>query len=61
MIVDNHAERTEVMVMFRILTRKEWDQLQAWHASCSGSTIEHLYAGLYVLTISAGGVWEMAA
>jgi hypothetical protein len=59
-IPDEHPERIEVMVMFRILTRREWDKLQSWHKSCPGSTVEHLYAGLYTLTIPAGGVWEAA-
>ncbi len=48
-------ERTEVMVMFRIISRHDWDRLQAWRRSCPGSTIEHLMYGLYVLTVPAGG------
>jgi hypothetical protein len=60
-IPDEHPERTEVMVMFRIISRHSWDNLQSWHASCPGSTVEHLYAGLYVLTIPADGVAEGTA
>ena len=55
MITDNHAERAEVMVMFRIISRRDWDRLQGWHQSCPGSTVEHLMHGLYVLTIPTGG------
>jgi hypothetical protein len=55
MITDNRAERTELLVMFRILRRSEWEALQSWHKSCPGSTVEHLAYGLYVLTIPAGG------
>ncbi len=55
MIPDKPPECAEVMVLFRIITRREWEELQGWHRSCPGSTVEHLYAGLYLLTIPAGG------
>jgi hypothetical protein len=55
------AERTEVMMMFRIISRRSWDELQSWHKSCPGSTIEHLHRGLYVLTVPAGGASEVEA
>lgn len=58
MLPDNRPERTEVMAMFRILTRREWDVLQSWHRACPGSTVEHLAHGLYVLTVPAGGASE---
>ena len=51
MITDNQPERTEVMVMFRIISRHDWDTLQSLHKSSPGSTVEHLYRGMYVLTI----------
>jgi hypothetical protein len=47
--------------MFRIISRYDWDQLQGWHRSCPGSTVEHLAHGLYVLTVPAGGADEAAA
>jgi hypothetical protein len=50
---DYGRERTEVMVMFRIISRHSWDVLQSWHKSCPGSTVEHLKYGLYVLTVPA--------
>jgi len=61
MITDNHAERAEVMVMFRIISRRDWDRLQSWHQSCPGSTVEHLMHGLYVLTIPTGAAGEVRA
>ncbi len=54
MIPANPQECTEVMVLGRIITRRDWDRLQGWHRSCPGSTVEHLMFGLYVLTIPAG-------
>jgi len=50
----------EVMVLFRIISRRDWDRLQGWARSCPGSEVEHLMYGLYVLTIPAGGA-EVAA
>ena len=61
MLPDNPTERTEVMVMFRIISRRDWEILQTWHRSCPGSTVEHLMHGLYVLTIPAGGAGEAEA
>jgi hypothetical protein len=54
MITDNHPERTEVMVLFRIVSRRNWETLQIWHKAHPGSSVEHLYCGMYVLTIPAG-------
>ncbi len=49
-------ERTdEVMILFRIISRRDWDRLQGWHRSCPGSEVEHLYRGMYVLIVPAGG------
>ena len=58
MIPENTSERIEIMVMFRIISRRSWDELQSWHRACPGSTIEHLMHGLYVLTIPPGGTGE---
>jgi hypothetical protein len=54
MITDKHPERTEVMVLFRIISRRAWETLQSRHKAHPGSTVEHLYAGMYVLYIPAG-------
>jgi hypothetical protein len=61
MILDSRPERTEVMVMFRIISRRDWDLLQGWHKACPGSTVEHLYRGLYILAVPAGGMREAVA
>ncbi len=60
MIPKAEQSRTEVMVMFRIISRRSWDELQSWHRSCPGSTVEHVMkgTGIFVLTIPAGGVRE---
>ncbi len=51
-------DREGVAVLFRIISRRSWDELQSWHKSCPGSTVEHLMYGLYVLTIPTGGAGE---
>jgi hypothetical protein len=61
MIPESCPERTGVMVMFRIIGRRDWEARQSWHRSCPGSTVEHLYRGLYVLTVPADGAREAAA
>lgn len=61
MIPHNRTARIEVMVLFRIISRRDWDRLQAMHRACPGSTVEHLMHGLFVLTILAGGATEGAA
>jgi len=55
-IPDNSSEHTEErMILARIITRRDWDILQGWHRHYSGSKLEHLYAGLFVLTIPPAG------
>jgi hypothetical protein len=44
-----------LMILFRIISRRSWDVLQARHRACPGSEIEHLAYGLYVLSIPPGG------
>lgn len=61
MIPDSSPKRTEeLMVCFRIISRRDWDRLQSWHVSCPGSVVEHVQAGIYVLTVLAGAA-EAAA
>jgi hypothetical protein len=45
------------VVLFRIISRRSWDELQGWYEAFPGSQIEHLMkgTGLYVLTIPSGG------
>jgi len=56
-----NLDRESTAVLFRIISRHDWDRLQGWHRSCPGSAVEHLMFGLYVLTIPAGGACESEA
>lgn len=58
MIPENTSERIELMVMFRIISRRSWDELQAIHQAFPDSRVEHLAHGLYVLLIPPGGAGE---
>lgn len=49
------------MVMFRIISRRHWAQLQDCHKAHPGATVEHLHYGLYVVMIPAAGASEVAA
>ena len=42
------------MIMFRIITRRDWDRLHARREACPGSHLEHLMYGLYVLHLEEG-------
>jgi hypothetical protein len=44
----------ELTVLFRIISRRDWDRLLGWRAACPGSRIEHLMHGLYALHVPAG-------
>lgn len=44
-----------LMVLFRIISRRSWDELQSWHKALPGSRVEHLMYGLYVLHVEPGG------
>lgn len=61
MITDEPRDRTEAMVLVKIISRRSWERLQEWHRACPGSRIEHVTAGTYVLFLPAGGATEDAA
>ncbi len=44
----------ELSVLFRIISRRDWDRLLSWRAAFPGSRIEHLMHGLYALHVPAG-------
>jgi hypothetical protein len=52
---------SELTVLFRIISRRDWDRLLGWRTACPGSRIEHLMHGLYALHVPAGAVREGAA
>lgn len=48
--------RTNALVMlFRIISRKSWDDLQSLHEAYPGSRVEHVLYGIYALIIEPGG------
>lgn len=44
-----------ISVLFRIISRHSWDNLQSWHKALRGSRVEHLMHGLYVLHVKPSG------
>lgn len=50
-----------LMVLFRIISRRSWDELQSWHEAFPGSRIEHVLYGIYVLVIEPGDARRLAA
>jgi hypothetical protein len=56
------VNKLELSIVFRIISRREWNRLHGWHRACPGSRIEHLMHGLYVLHVPAGaGIGEGGA
>lgn len=54
-----HERRTEpLMVLFKIISRRSWDEMQAWLQAHPGSYSEHLIGGTYAVFIPAGGALE---
>ncbi len=54
--------KLELSIVFRIISRREWNRLHGWHRACPGSRIEHLMHGLYVLHVPTGvGIGEGGA
>jgi hypothetical protein len=49
-----------LVVLFKIISRRYWDELHRWHGALPGSRIEHVLYGMYVLIISQGGTKELA-
>ncbi len=47
-------------VLFRIISRRSWDELQGWHRALPGSRVEHIKHGIYVLTVEPGGANSVA-
>jgi hypothetical protein len=50
-----------LMVLFRIVSRVSWDELQSLHKAFSGSRVEHVLYGIYVLIILPGSARELAS
>ena len=53
-------EDESIMVLFRIVSRRSWDELQSWHRALPGSRVEHLMYGLYVLSVKPGRPTRLA-
>lgn len=54
-IQDSPSE--SLMVMFRIISRRSWDELQGWHEAFPESRVEHVMkgTGIFVLHVPSGG------
>ncbi len=49
-----------LVILFRIISRKSWDELQSWREAIPGSRVEHILYGIYTLTIPPGGARRLA-
>ncbi len=44
-----------LVILFRIISHRSWDELQSLHEAFLGSRVEHVLHGIYVLLIEPGG------
>lgn len=58
MIPDETRDRTEVLVLFKIISRRSWDRMHDFIDAHPGSHLEHVVAGTYVVHVPAGGALE---
>ena len=49
-----------LMILFRIIGRRDWDNLQGWHEALHAALREHLMFGIYVLHDLSGGARRLA-
>jgi hypothetical protein len=53
------SPRETLVVLFRIISRRSWDELYRWHEVLPGSRVEHVLYGIYALIIPQGGAREL--
>jgi len=56
----HHSPPETLVVLFKIISRRSWDELHRWNEALPGSRIEHVLYGIYVLIIPQGGTRELA-
>ena len=49
-----------LMILFKIISRRSWDNLQNRHQALPGSHVEHVMDGIYVLHVPPGGSRRLA-
>ena len=49
-----------LVIQFRIISRRSWDDLQSWHKAFPGSRVEHVLHGVYVLVVEPSGARRLA-
>ena len=57
----SEAPPENLIILFRIISRRSWDRLQGLHEAFPGSQVEHVLHGIYVLIIQPGGAKRSAA
>lgn len=58
MIPDQTQNRTEVLILYRVISRRDHDRMQDWLQACPGSYAERVYAGTFAVFIPVGGAVE---
>jgi hypothetical protein len=50
-------DQIETLILFKIISRSSWNELQSWHKAFPGSRIEHVMqdTGIFVLHVPPNG------
>jgi hypothetical protein len=54
------SPRETLIVLFKIISCRSWDELHRWHDALPGSRVEHVLYGIYALIIPQGDTEELA-
>jgi hypothetical protein len=49
-----------LVVLFRIISRRSWNELQSWREAFPKSRVEYILYGIYALIIEPGGARRLA-
>ncbi len=51
----NDSPPETLMVLFRIISRRSWDELQSWHEAFPGSRVAHVLHCIFMSIVEPGG------
>jgi hypothetical protein len=51
MITDNSPERTDTLVVWRVITPRDWAAMQRYQMANPGFTIEHILDRIFVVAV----------
>ena len=50
-----------LIILFRVISRSSWDELQSWHEAFPGTRVEHVLHDVHVLVVQPGGARRLVS